>query len=78
VSGTGSYVQRKARLRAALAHASADSLAVYSADKVAKVRELLMTLARDRSAAVNPETAASSTTTGRAWRCSRTCSPTTR
>ena len=34
-----------------------DSLAVYAADKVAKVRELRMTLARDWSAAVSPETA---------------------
>ena len=34
-----------------------ESLAVYAADKVAKVRELRMTLARDWSAAVRPETA---------------------
>ena len=54
---SGSYAQRKARLRAALAHAGPDSLAVYAADKVAKVRELRMTLARDWSAAVSPETA---------------------
>jgi (p)ppGpp synthase/HD superfamily hydrolase len=56
-STVGTYAQRKARLRAALNHASADSLAVYAADKVAKVRELRMTLARDWSAAVRPETA---------------------
>jgi (p)ppGpp synthase/HD superfamily hydrolase len=55
--GGGTYAQRKARLRDAVAHTSPDSLAVYAADKVAKVRELRMTLARDWSAAVNPETA---------------------
>jgi (p)ppGpp synthase/HD superfamily hydrolase len=53
----GTYVQRKARLRAALTHAGPDSLAVYAADKVAKVRELRMTLARDWAAAVDPGTA---------------------
>ena len=41
----GTYAQRKARLRAGLSHAGPDSLAVYAADKVAKVRELRMTLA---------------------------------
>jgi (p)ppGpp synthase/HD superfamily hydrolase len=56
-SATGSYVERKARLREAMAGADPDSLAVYAADKVAKVRELRMTLARDWSAAVSPETA---------------------
>ena len=55
--GGGTYAQRKARLRSAMAHAGPESLAVYSADKVAKVRELRMTLARDWSAAVSPETA---------------------
>ena len=53
----GTYAQRKVRLREALTTAGPDSLAVYAADKVAKVRELRMTLARDWSAAVNPETA---------------------
>ena len=53
-SPTGSFVERKARLRRAMAHAGADSLAVYAADKVAKVRELRLTLARDWSAAVRP------------------------
>jgi (p)ppGpp synthase/HD superfamily hydrolase len=56
-SAGGTYAQRKARLRASLLHAGPDSLAVYAADKVAKVRELRMTLARDWSAAVNPGTA---------------------
>ena len=55
--GGGTYAQRKARLRSAMADAGPDSLAVYAADKVAKVRELRMTLARDWSAAVSPGTA---------------------
>ena len=55
--GGGTYPQRKARLRSAMTHAGPESLAVYAADKVAKVRELRMTLARDWSAAVSPETA---------------------
>jgi (p)ppGpp synthase/HD superfamily hydrolase len=56
-SGEGTYAQRKARLRSSMANASAESLAVYAADKVAKVRELRLTLARDWSAGVRPETA---------------------
>lgn len=56
-SDAGTYAQRKARLRAAVAHAGPNSLAVYAADKVAKVRELRMTLARDWSAAVSSDTA---------------------
>jgi (p)ppGpp synthase/HD superfamily hydrolase len=56
-SGGGSYAQRKARLRSAVADTGPESLAVYAADKVAKVRELRMTLARDWSAAVRSETA---------------------
>jgi (p)ppGpp synthase/HD superfamily hydrolase len=56
-SSGGSYAQRKARLRAAVAHGGPDSRAVYAADKVAKVRELRMTLARDWSAAVSSGTA---------------------
>jgi (p)ppGpp synthase/HD superfamily hydrolase len=56
-SATGSYVERKARLREAMAGADPDSLAVYAADKIAKVRELRLTLARDWSAAANPGTA---------------------
>jgi (p)ppGpp synthase/HD superfamily hydrolase len=55
--GGGGYARRKARLRSAMTRAGPDSLAVYTADKVAKVRELRMTLARDWSAAVRPETA---------------------
>ena len=56
-AGGGTYAQRKARLRAAMAEAGPESLAVYAADKVAKVRELRMTLARDWSAAASAETA---------------------
>ena len=56
-AGGGTYAQCKARLRSAMTHAGPESLAVYAADKVAKVRELRMTLARDWSAAVRPETA---------------------
>ena len=44
-SAGGTYAQRKARLRSAMVEAGRDSLAVYAADKVAKVRELRMALA---------------------------------
>jgi (p)ppGpp synthase/HD superfamily hydrolase len=37
--GGGTYVERKARLRDAVAAASADAAAVFAADKVAKARE---------------------------------------
>src|SRR5690242_8019659 len=40
----GSYAERKARLREAVAEASADALAVFAADKVAKARELRLGL----------------------------------
>jgi (p)ppGpp synthase/HD superfamily hydrolase len=45
-SVSGSYPERKARLRDSIAAADADAVAVFAADKVAKVRELRMTLAR--------------------------------
>jgi (p)ppGpp synthase/HD superfamily hydrolase len=45
--GGGDYAERKARLRAAIAAADADAVAVFAADKVAKARELRMSLARD-------------------------------
>jgi (p)ppGpp synthase/HD superfamily hydrolase len=45
--GGGSYAERKARLRDAIARADADAAAVFAADKVAKARELRMSLARD-------------------------------
>ena len=55
--GEGSYADRKARLRASIAEAGPDAAAVYAADKVAKARELRLTLARDWSAAASPGTA---------------------
>jgi (p)ppGpp synthase/HD superfamily hydrolase len=45
--GGGSYAERKARLRDAISRADADAAAVFAADKVAKARELRMSLARD-------------------------------
>jgi (p)ppGpp synthase/HD superfamily hydrolase len=45
--GGGDYPERKARLRDAIAAADADAAAVFAADKVAKARELRMSLARD-------------------------------
>jgi (p)ppGpp synthase/HD superfamily hydrolase len=53
----GSYADRKTRLRESVADADHDVAVVYAADKVAKARELRMTLARDWSAAASPETA---------------------
>jgi (p)ppGpp synthase/HD superfamily hydrolase len=44
--GDGSYAERKARLRDAIASAEADALAVFAADKVAKARELRLGLVR--------------------------------
>ena len=44
--GGGTYVQRKARLRAAVASAGADAAAIYAADKVTKSRELRMSVAQ--------------------------------
>jgi (p)ppGpp synthase/HD superfamily hydrolase len=56
-SAAGSYAERKARLRESIAGAGEDAAVVYAADKVAKARELRMTLARDWSAAASPGTA---------------------
>ncbi len=56
-SSEGSWVERKARLRASIAGADDTAAIVYAADKVAKARELRLTLARDWSAAASPETA---------------------
>jgi (p)ppGpp synthase/HD superfamily hydrolase len=42
--GDGDYAQRKARLRASMIEASADAVAVFAADKVAKARELRLGL----------------------------------
>src|SRR3954453_4526116 len=44
--GGGDYAQRKARLRDAVARASADAAAVFAADKVATARELRLSLVR--------------------------------
>ena len=54
--GGGDYAERKARLRAAVAQASADAAAVFAADKVAKVRELRLALVRrsDSGPAIDP------------------------
>jgi (p)ppGpp synthase/HD superfamily hydrolase len=56
-SSQGSYAERKALLRESVAGAGHDVCVVYAADKVAKARELRMTLARDWSAAASVETA---------------------
>ena len=56
-SPEGTWVERKARLRASIARADDAAAVVYAADKVAKARELRLTLARDWSAAASPETA---------------------
>lgn len=45
--GGGTWEERKARLREAIKHGTADAAAVFAADKVAKVRELRMALAHD-------------------------------
>jgi (p)ppGpp synthase/HD superfamily hydrolase len=47
--GGGSYAERKARLRDAVDHAGADAAAVFAADKVAKTRELRLSLVRGTS-----------------------------
>lgn len=56
-SPTGTWAERKASLRDSIAHAGADAAVVYAADKVAKVRELRLRLARDGSAAASLDTA---------------------
>lgn len=56
-SSEGSWVERKARLRASIAGADDAAAVVYAADKVSKARELRMMLARDWSAAASLETA---------------------
>jgi (p)ppGpp synthase/HD superfamily hydrolase len=48
--GEGTWTERKERLREAIKHGTPDAAAVFAADKVAKVRELRMSLANaDRS-----------------------------
>ena len=47
-SSEGSYGERKARLREAVSQAQPDAVAIYAADKVAKLRELRMVIATTR------------------------------
>ena len=54
-SPDGSYRERKARLREAVAGAGPDALVIFAADKVAKVRELRMALASGRIAEPDPD-----------------------
>ena len=54
-SSEGTYRERKARLREAVADAGEEPLMIYAADKVAKVRELRMQLARTGQAVADPE-----------------------
>ena len=54
-SDDGTWVERKARLREAVARADGDAVAVYAADKVAKARELRMTLARRPTVRADPD-----------------------
>jgi (p)ppGpp synthase/HD superfamily hydrolase len=44
-SSEGSYGERKARLRDAISRADPDAVAIYAADKVAKLRELRIVIA---------------------------------
>ena len=48
--GGGTYGERKARLRAVVATAESDAVAVFAADKVAKAREFRLNLVRTSSA----------------------------
>ncbi|HET8951282.1 MAG TPA: HD domain-containing protein [Solirubrobacteraceae bacterium] len=54
-SSDGSYRERKARLRAAVAGAGEDALVIFAADKVAKVREMRMALAGGRIDEPDPD-----------------------
>ena len=54
-STEGSFAERKSRLREAVADAGEDTLMIYAADKVAKTRELRMTLARSANRRPDPE-----------------------
>jgi (p)ppGpp synthase/HD superfamily hydrolase len=54
-STKGSYRMRKARLRAAVAEADGNAVAIYAADKVAKTRELRMRLVRTHDPTPDPE-----------------------
>ena len=54
-SPDGSYRERKARLREAVAEADPEAIAIYAADKVAKLRELRMTLASRPDVKADPD-----------------------
>jgi (p)ppGpp synthase/HD superfamily hydrolase len=54
-STEGSYAERKARLRAAVAEADGDSVAIFAADKVAKARELRLRLAHVPGEPLDPD-----------------------
>jgi (p)ppGpp synthase/HD superfamily hydrolase len=54
-SGGGTYAERKARLRAAVAEAEADAVAVFAADKVVKTRELRLGLVREPATQIDPD-----------------------
>ena len=71
----GGYRERKARLRATVAAASDDALMIVAADKVAKTRELRMTLA---CAPWRSRIRTRPSTTGPASSCSSAGSATTR
>jgi hypothetical protein len=54
-SADGDFRERKARLREWVSHAGHDALTIYAADKVVKVRELRMSLARTGEYAPDPD-----------------------
>jgi (p)ppGpp synthase/HD superfamily hydrolase len=54
-SPDGSYRERKARLRSAVASADGNAVAIYAADKVTKARELRLRLARTRDLHPDPD-----------------------
>ena len=54
-SSDGSYRERKARLREAMATADPEAAAIYAADKVAKLRELRIVIATTGGGEPDPE-----------------------
>ena len=54
-SPAGSYGERKARLREAVSQAQPDAVAIYAADKVAKLRELRIVIATTQDYEPDPE-----------------------
>jgi hypothetical protein len=53
-SGSGSYRERKARLRAEVARASGDAIAVFGADKLSRARELRIEIVHGRGQPGHP------------------------